>query len=66
MKQLSEWQKAMMKVKFMSGGYIGVIEEWFISRLEPGDVFVFGGYNLELVAVKDMTVLTRKSKSKKA
>jgi ATP-dependent Lhr-like helicase len=57
---------AMMKVKFMSGGYIGVIEEWFISRLEPGDVFVFGGYNLELVAVKDMTVLTRKSKSRKA
>lgn len=57
---------AMMKVKFMTGGYIGVIEEWFISRLEPGDVFVFGGYNLELVAIKDMTVLTRKSKSKKA
>ncbi|QEC69807.1 ligase-associated DNA damage response DEXH box helicase [Panacibacter ginsenosidivorans] len=57
---------AMMKVKFMSGGYIGVIEEWFISRLEPGDVFVFGGYNLEMVAIKDMTVLTRKSKSKKA
>ena len=57
---------AMMKVKFMTGGYIGVIEEYFISRLEPGDVFVFGGYNLELVAIKDMTVLTRKSKSKKA
>lgn len=57
---------AMMKVKFMSGGYIGVIEEWFISRLEPGDAFVFGGYTLELVAIKDMTVLTRKSKSKKA
>lgn len=57
---------AMMKVKFMSGGYIGVIEEWFISRLEPGDAFVFGGYTLELVAIKDMTVLTRKSTSKKA
>ncbi|CAN5316749.1 ligase-associated DNA damage response DEXH box helicase [soil metagenome] len=57
---------AMMKVRFMTGGYIGVIEEWFISRLEPGDVFTFGGYNLELVAVKDMTVYARKSKSKKA
>ncbi|MFX6861646.1 hypothetical protein ABTH25_19985, partial [Acinetobacter baumannii] len=30
---------AMLKVKFMSGGYVGVIEEYFISRLEPGDVF---------------------------
>ncbi|HEX5668154.1 MAG TPA: DEAD/DEAH box helicase, partial [Chitinophagaceae bacterium] len=30
---------AMLKVKFMSGGYIGVIEEYFISRLVPGDVF---------------------------
>jgi ATP-dependent Lhr-like helicase len=57
---------AMMKVKFMSGGYIGVIEESFISRLEQGDVFTFGGYNLELVAVKDMTVYARKSNSKKS
>ena len=57
---------AMMKVKFMSGGYIGVIEEYFISRLEPGDVFTFGGYNLELVTVKDMTVYVRKSNSKKS
>ena len=22
---------AMLKVKFMTGGYVGVIEEWFIS-----------------------------------
>ena len=29
---------AMMKVKFVTGGYVGHIEEWFISRLEPGDV----------------------------
>ena len=34
--------EAMMKVKFVSGGYIGVIEEWFISRLEPGNVFTLG------------------------
>jgi ATP-dependent Lhr-like helicase len=57
---------AMMKVKFMSGGYIGVIEEYFISRLDTGDVFTFGGYNLELVTVKDMTALVRKSKQKKS
>ena len=57
---------AMMKVKFMSGGYIGVIEEYFISRLETGDVFTFGGYNLELVTIKDMTAFVRKSKQKKS
>ncbi len=56
---------AMLKVKFMTGGYIGHIEEWFISRLEPGDVFTLAGRNVELVQVKDMTVLVRKSNSKK-
>ena len=57
---------AMIKVKFLSGGYLGVIEEYFISRLEPGDVFTFAGSNLELVSVKDMTAFVRKSKAKKS
>ena len=57
---------AMLKVKFMGGGYIGVIEEYFISRLEPGDVFTLAGKNLELVMIKDMSVLVRKSSSKKS
>ncbi|MBZ5859193.1 ligase-associated DNA damage response DEXH box helicase [Flavihumibacter profundi] len=57
---------AMLKVKFISGGYIGVIEEYFISRLLPGDVFTLAGKNLELVMIKDMTVLVRKSSAKKS
>ncbi len=57
---------AMLKVKFMSGGYIGVIEEWFISRLEPGDSFTIAGRNLELVMIKDMTVLVKISTAKKS
>ena len=57
---------AMLKVKFLSGGYVGVIEEYFISRLEPGDVFTLAGRNLELVMIKDMTVLVRKSDKKKS
>ena len=56
----------MMKVKFMGGGYIGVIEEWFVSRLQPGTVFTLAGRNLEFVMIKDMTVLVRKSNSKKS
>ncbi len=58
--------EAMMKVKFLSGGYIGVIEEYFISRLNPGDVFTLAGRNLEFVMIKDMTALVRKSNAKKA
>lgn len=57
---------AMLKVKFLSGGYIGVIEEYFISRLEPGDVFTLAGRNLELVMIKDMTVIAKKSNAKKS
>ncbi len=55
----------MLKVKMVSGGYIGVIEEYFISRLEPGDSFTLAGRNLELVQIKDMTAFVRKSTSKK-
>lgn len=57
---------AMLKVKFVTGGYIGMIEEFFISRLLPGDVFSLAGRNVELVQIKDMTVLVRKSNSTKS
>ncbi len=56
----------MMKVKFISGGYVGVIEEWFIARLQPGSVFTLAGRVLEFVMIKDMTALVRKSNSKKS
>ncbi len=57
---------AMMKIKMMSGGYIGMIEEWFLSRLEPGDAFTFAGRNLELVMIKEMTAYVKKSQKKKS
>ncbi|WP_343688567.1 ligase-associated DNA damage response DEXH box helicase [Chitinophaga sp.] len=57
---------AMLKVKFMGGGFIGMIEEWFIARLTAGDTFSLGGRILEFVMIKDMTVLVRKSNAKKA
>lgn len=53
---------SMMQVKFMGGKRLGVVEEAFISRLKPGDVFWFGGKNLELVMVKDMEARVRSSK----
>ncbi len=58
--------EVMMKVKCISGGFIGVIEEWFISRLNPGDVFTLAGRQLELVGVKEMTAIVKKSSAKKS
>ena len=58
--------EAHMMVKFISGGYIGMIEEFFISKLKPGDSFILAGRILELIQIKDMTALVRKSKTKKA
>jgi len=58
---------ATLNVKFMGGGFIGTIEEWFISKLNPGDTFTFGGKKLELYRIKNMQVLVRKADpSKKA
>ena len=58
--------EVMLYVKFFSGGYIGMVEEFFISKLRKGDAFVIGGKVVEMHQIKDMTVLVRKSKSKKA
>ncbi len=54
-----------MLIKYVRGGKIGTIEEWFISQLNPGDTFWFAGRSLELVRVREMTVQVRKSTSKK-
>jgi ATP-dependent Lhr-like helicase len=52
---------AVMNVKFFGGGYIGSIEEWFVSKLNPGDIFIFAGRKLELYRVKNMEVLVRRA-----
>jgi ATP-dependent Lhr-like helicase len=39
------------------------VEESFISQLEEGDHFWFAGLSLQLLKVKDMTALVRKSES---
>lgn len=57
---------AMLKVKFLSGGYIGMIEEYFISRLKPGDVFTLAGRNLEFIMIKEMTAIVKRSSASKS
>ena len=57
---------AVLAVKYVKGGFIGSIEEFFVSKLTPGDVFTFAGRNLEFVRIKGMQVHVRKSKKKTA
>jgi ATP-dependent Lhr-like helicase len=55
----------MLKVRMIDGGYLGMIEEYFITRLQEGDSFIIAGRNVELVQIKDLTVFVKKSTSKK-
>ncbi|MVN22847.1 ligase-associated DNA damage response DEXH box helicase [Mucilaginibacter arboris] len=50
-----------LRVKWLSGGSLGTIEENFISKIKPGDNFWFAGRSLELIKVKDMTAFVKKS-----
>lgn len=54
----------LLHVKYVTGKYLGTIEEYFISSLNVGDVFWFAGQSLELVRIKEMEAHVRKSKKK--
>jgi ATP-dependent Lhr-like helicase len=56
-----------MTVKFWGKGgkSLGSVEESFIARLKPGDHFLFGGRQLELVRVQDMTAYVNRAKGKR-
>ncbi len=56
---------AALSVKYVRGPRLGHIEEQFISKLKPGDTFLFGGKALELVRVRDMHAEVRKARSTK-
>jgi ATP-dependent Lhr-like helicase len=55
-----------LKIRYRKGGYLGSIEEWFISKLKPGDTFTFSGKILELIRIHKMEVIVKKSKIKQA
>jgi ATP-dependent Lhr-like helicase len=54
-----------VRVKWLSGGSLGTIEEGFISKLRPGNVFWFAGRSLEFIRVKEMTAYVKKSNATK-
>jgi len=55
---------ANITVRYQKGGYIGTIEESFISKLTQGDVFTFAGRNLEFIRIKEMQAHVRNSSKK--
>lgn len=50
-----------LQVKYLKGATLGSIEEAFLSRLTPGDRFLFAGRTLELVKIRDMVAYVRRS-----
>lgn len=57
--------EVMVQVRTNNGTYIGVIEEYFISRLQPGECFSLAGQVLEFRYLKDNVAVVSKSRSKK-
>ncbi|MDB5286895.1 MAG: ligase-associated box helicase [Mucilaginibacter sp.] len=54
-----------IRVKWLSGGSLGTLEESFIAKLKPGNTFWFAGRSLEFIKVKEMTAYVKKSKATK-
>jgi ATP-dependent Lhr-like helicase len=51
-------------VRFVRGAVIGHVEEAFIGRLKPGDVFFFAGRQLEFVRLREMTAQVKATAKK--
>ena len=49
-------------VRLLKGGSLGSVEEGFLARLKPGDVFQFAGRSLQLARIQDMTAYVRIAK----
>jgi ATP-dependent Lhr-like helicase len=50
-----------VSVKYMSGGRLGSVEESFITRMKPGDHFLFAGRILEFVRMHEMTAFVKRA-----
>jgi ATP-dependent Lhr-like helicase len=55
---------ATVQLRYWSGGRIGSVEESYISRLRPGDTFLFAGKKLEFCRFRDMTAYVKPAKGK--
>ncbi|MGJ8678576.1 MAG: ligase-associated DNA damage response DEXH box helicase [Akkermansiaceae bacterium] len=49
---------------FQGGRRLGSVEESFITKIKPGGVFIFGGYRLELVRVRQQKATVKRATKK--
>ena len=56
---------ALLQLKSINGRRLGKIEEWFVSKLSKGEVFLFGGQYYKIFQMKNMEVIVKKTKAKK-
>ena len=54
----------LVQIRYLSQGAIGAVEESFVSKLQPGDVFFFAGKQLEYFQLKDMVLYVKAAKKK--
>ncbi|MGN6627644.1 MAG: ligase-associated DNA damage response DEXH box helicase [Tepidisphaeraceae bacterium] len=52
----------VLQIVMTSGKKLGTIEESYLSKLNPGDFFIFSGRSLELVGIRGMVARVRPSK----
>lgn len=56
---------ASMNVQYWKGAKLGTVEESFLTRLKPGDRFIFSGRPLEFLRIRDMTAYVKPASSVK-
>lgn len=54
-----------LQVRFVKGGSLGQIEERFLTRLQPGDHFLFAGRLLRLERIRDLVAYVRLGKTRR-
>jgi len=57
--------EASIKVQIQNGPRLGQVEEDFIARLKPGDVFIFAGRAVEFIRVRELTAYVRKASARR-
>ena len=50
---------ASLAISWLKGGTLGFVEESFVGRLKPGEVFIFGGRTLRLARIRDSVAYVR-------
>jgi ATP-dependent helicase Lhr and Lhr-like helicase len=54
--------EATIEIRYRRGPSLGSVPESFITKLEPGDSFYFGGKALELIRVREMRAYVRRAR----